>query len=101
MRDSTLIITGLALILISVIYFSYDLGFLMPPEFEGERKVTINKPVTAGSVARTLKREGIIRSAADFTLYAVLSGNAGSIKPGSYSFTGGLSSPEVVGIITR
>ncbi len=95
-----LIASGVALVIITIGWFSFDLGIVAPPRFQGEKTLAVLKGASAQEIARLLNQEGIIRRPSDFLLYVKLTGADKTIKPGNYVFREPLSVPRIVAVIT-
>ncbi|MEK7150908.1 MAG: hypothetical protein AAB783_01780 [Patescibacteria group bacterium] len=86
-KTKTLIFIGLFLIIITILFFAYDLGFIFPPKLIGGTTIYIGPDESFSDIAGDLERKGIIRSANDFVLFVHLSGNMKKIRPGEFSFS--------------
>ena len=100
-KTKTLMIIGCLLIVVSILFFAYDLGFMYPPRFPGERTVEIPRGASPGKVGAILKRAGIINSESDFVLYVRLTGNSNNLQEGTFVFSSGLSTPQVVELVAK
>ncbi len=81
---------------------AYYFLFLVPgPSLESPRLVEIKRGQGLKSVAASLERAEIVRSALALGLYARLSGGANRLQPGDYRFAGGETIPEVLGHLVR
>jgi UPF0755 protein len=96
--------------LASAIFFLVILGgvaayyflFLMPgPPLEAPRLVEIKHGQRVRSVAASLERAEIVRSALALGVYVRLSGAANRLQPGDYRFAGNETIPEVLGHLVR
>ncbi|MGH7918015.1 MAG: endolytic transglycosylase MltG, partial [Candidatus Binataceae bacterium] len=67
------------------------------PKFVPPRIVSIKKGESMTAAARALAKEGVVRSATAFAIYAEMAGQATLIKPGDYQFRGG----ENIGAVLR
>jgi UPF0755 protein len=67
-----------------------------PPMLVPPRQVSIEKGQSFRTVARILKRAGVVRSSTVLLIYGELTGKAGRIQPGDYEFKGGERIPEVL-----
>ena len=79
----------------------YVLFMLTAPSLESPRMVEIRHGQGVRSVAASLERAGIVRSALALDVYARLSGAANRLQPGDYRFAGGETIPEVLGHLIR
>jgi UPF0755 protein len=84
-------ILGLGFALGSWYYFFASTSRLVPP-----RIVSVHKGESLTTVAHHLADAGVVHSALAFVIYAEMSGKAGRIQPGDYSFAGGERVREVL-----
>ena len=76
--------------------------FLMTgPVLESPRMVEIKSGERLRSIAASLERNGIVRSALALNLYARASGAANRVQPGDYRFVGGETIGQVLGHLVR
>jgi len=81
---------------------AYYFLFLVPgPPLESPRIVEIKHGQGLKSIAASLERAEIVRSALAVGVYARLSGAANRLQPGDYRFAGGETIPEVLGHLVR
>lgn len=73
----------------------------VPTRLPAKTRVEIPTGSGSRSIADVLKSHGIIRSRWVFVAYAAFSGSAGTLKPGSYEFSGKIAIPELVGRLVR
>src|SRR5579884_1867978 len=71
------------------------------PRFPSPRIVTIERGDSFRTAARKLARAGVVRSAIATIAWAEFSGEARSVKPGDYEFTGGESIGDVLRHLVR
>lgn len=88
MKKQSLIKTGIALLLAATFVFGLPLGlFLLHPVLpDTPRIITIQPGESFSGVAAKLEREGIISSAFNFKILAVLRGAARHIQSGDFNF---------------
>jgi UPF0755 protein len=72
------------------------------PQTTGNQPVTIEIPegAGAGQVADLLEQRGVIASALAFRIGARLDGRAGQIRPGTYELRPGMSTGEILTLLT-
>lgn len=78
--------------------FFYELR----PASAGSGKIFVVSPGDGFfETAKRLKKENLIRSTGAFEIYALLTGKAWKIKPGTYEISGNMSSGEIAGILSE
>lgn len=81
---------------------AYYFFFMLPgPSLESPRFVEIKHGQGVKSVAASLERAEIVRSALALGVYARLTGVANRLQPGDYRFAGGETIPQVMGHLVR
>src|SRR5437660_2416127 len=95
MKTASVMFAAAALVFSAAIAVYY-LIIRPSPLFVSPRIVSIRKGESVASAARRLRHSGVIANAFAFVLYAELTGQAGRIKPGDYSFKGGEGAPEIL-----
>lgn len=80
-----------------IAYFSY----LLSPVGGGgsPRTVIIDSGFGLNEIALLLNRDGFIRSPAMFKIYSLVASSAHLLKPGIYSLSEGMSTPEIVHLL--
>jgi UPF0755 protein len=66
---------------------------------EGPRIVDIPAQLGLGAVARQLQEEGVVRTRVGFTLLALATGNARTLKAGEYQVPGGADAVQVLRLL--
>ncbi len=77
--------------------------FLLMPgaALESPRMVEVRRGDRLRSIAASLERSGVVRSATALDLYARVSGAANRLQPGDYRFAGGETIAQVLGHLVR
>ena len=70
--------------------------FSPPGEGEGEVRVVIPQGASLGDIADQLEQEGVVDSSTFFALRARIAGRSGDLKPGPYTFQGGMGYTDVL-----
>ena len=83
----------------ALLYFFY---LLSPASLSGGlHQFEISRGATIQEIAARLVEGRIVRSAAGFKLYAILSGSAHRLKPGGYALNEASTTPEIVRILVE
>ena len=94
-----LVFLGGALIFVfAIAYFFYG---LQPISAEGDSQIfQITEGERFADIGARLSQEGFVHSVSMLKLYALLSGKAQKMQPGTYELTSAMSVPQIVRIIT-
>jgi UPF0755 protein len=82
--------------LAGVAWFALNLFQPFQGEGEGEVRVVIPQGASLGDIAEQLETEGVIDSSTFFSLRARVAGRSGDLKPGPYTFQGGMAYTDVL-----
>ena len=66
-----------------------------------EVTVVIEEGSSANSIAELLEENGLVARSSEFTTEVRLEGAAENLKPGTYTFTGGMTTAELVALISE
>ena len=77
-------------------WFALNLFQPFQGEEEGEVRVVIPQGASLGDIAEQLEKEGVIDSSTFFALRARVAGRSGDLKPGPYTFQGGMAYTDVL-----
>ncbi len=95
---SLLAVFAVLLLLPAYLFF----GKLQPVSPSENVKIfEISSGESFAEIVDSLSQENMIRSPLAFKIYSIVSGSAGSIKPGVYRLSGSMSSPRILGIISE
>lgn len=95
------VLVGLGLLLLFVVVAGYFFYGLQPVDANTTtRDFVIEKGESFKSVGARLSQESLVKSLAVFKMYALLSGRAQRIQPGTYELSNAMSLPEIVSLIT-
>lgn len=96
----TLILTGGILLLLLIGYCAFEVW--VPVRGDGQDMlVRIPEGASFDEILDTLEGAGLIRSRSGFRLLALTSGNDSKIKPGTYKFTRGIPSGELLNALAE
>lgn len=95
------VLVGLGLLLLFVVVAGYFFYGLQPAD-AGTMKsdFKIERGESFKSVGARLSQESLIKSIAVFKMYALITGRAQKIQPGTYELSNAMSLPEIVTLIT-
>jgi UPF0755 protein len=93
MRTASVILAAAVLATAATAYY---LIFRAIPAFVPPRIVSVRGGESLASVARRLSQAGVVASPLGLVVYAEMTGEAKSLKPGDYAFKGGEAVPEVL-----
>ena len=79
-----------------VAWFALNLFQPFQGEGEGRVRVVIPQGASLGDIAEQLEREGVVDSSTFFALRARIAGRSGDLKPGPYTFQGGMVYTDVL-----
>lgn len=79
-----------------VAWFALNLFQPFKGKGEGRVRVVIPQGATLGDIAEQLEREGVVDSSTFFALRARIAGRSGDLKPGPYTFQGGMVYTDVL-----
>lgn len=82
--------------LVAVAWFAVNLFQPFQSEGEGELRVVIPQGASLGDIAEQLEKEGVVDSSTFFALRARIAGRSGDLKPGPYTFQGGMAYTDVL-----
>ena len=82
--------------LAGVAWFALNLFQPLQGEGEGEVRVVIPQGASLGDIADQLEQEGVVDSSTFFALRARIAGRSGDLKPGPYTFQGGMGYTDVL-----
>ena len=88
----------LAAVFLTTFLFFWNLRPVLPGSAAKTFQISSGESFLA--IANRLDSEKLIRSRAAFEIYSIATGSAGQIKPGIYEFSGGLSIPEIIDVLT-
>ncbi len=85
---------------VAAIWFLFEL--FQPFRSPGHGRVTVTIPAhaSAGTIGKLLERDGVISSSFFFELRAMLAGERGDLRSGTYHLTRGMSYGDVLKILT-
>jgi UPF0755 protein len=85
---------------VAAIWFLFEL--FQPFQSSGHGRVTVTIPAhaSAGTIGKLLERDGVISSSFFFELRAMLAGERGDLRSGTYHLTRGMSYGDVLKILT-
>ena len=79
-----------------VAWFALNLFQPFQGKGEGRVRVVIPQGASLGDIAEQLEREGVVDSSTFFALRARIAGRSGDLKPGPYTFQGGMVYTDVL-----
>ena len=79
-----------------VAWFALSLFQPFQGEGKGRVRVVIPQGASLGDIAEQLEKDGVVDSSTFFALRARIAGRSGDLKPGPYSFQGGMAYTDVL-----
>jgi UPF0755 protein len=99
MRRLALIVVGVGLAVLALVAFNFVWGWTAQGPLTENRTVIVPQGATVRSMARTLKEDGIIRSADVFVTRAHFLGGTAPIKAGEYEIPKGASNRDILALL--